>query len=95
MPTYRGVTKVQIRSGEMALFWRDDWCNHILEEQFPRAFSYATGEDASVRSMLTISEVREAFHLPLSTQAHDELRRIQNVVSSTTLSDERDVWICT
>ena len=95
MPTYRGVTKIQIRSGKTALFWKDDWCIRILEEQFPRAFSYTLGEDASVRNMLTIPEIGEAFHLPLSTQAHDELRRIQNVVSSTELSDERDIWTCT
>lgn len=95
MPIYRGVTKVIIKSGATALFWKDDWNHHILEENFPRAFSYTILEDASVNMMLTISNIREAFQLPLSVQAHEELRDLQLEVSSTTLSEANDSWICT
>ena len=45
--------------------------------------------------MLSISNLREAFHLPLSVQAHEELRALQQDVSSVTLSEGKDVWICT
>ena len=65
MPTYRGVTKVLINDGRSTLFWKDDWNQRVLEETFPRAFSYTTTEDASVQKMLSISNIREAFHLPL------------------------------
>ena len=85
MPTYGGVTIVLIQDGRSTLFWKVDWHQRVLQDNFPHAFSYTTFEDASVHTMLTIQNIREAFHLPLSVQAHAELRHLQSRTSSITL----------
>ena len=57
--------------------------------------SYTTLQDASVSRMLTISNVRAVFHVPLSIQAHAELQALQSEISSITLSGDADKWVCT
>ena len=43
----------------------------------PRAFSFALNEDISVKDFLGSTSLHETFHLPLSVQAHDEVRDLQ------------------
>lgn len=45
------------------------------------------------KDFLSITALREAFHLPLSEQAHAEVRQMQSDLATITLSDEADVWI--
>ena len=66
MPIYRGITKAQVHTGNDILFWKDHWMDGILAETHPRAFSFATQEDISVRDFLGATTLRETFHLPLS-----------------------------
>ena len=74
MPTYRGVTKVLINDGRSILFWKDEWNQHVLEETFPRAFSYTTLEDASVQkcSRLQIYERRFTYPSPYRLMKNSE-----------------------
>ncbi|XP_073367668.1 uncharacterized protein [Aegilops tauschii subsp. strangulata] len=91
----RGITKVKIGAGDTALFWKDDWNNSILSETYPRAFSFTRDEDASTRKCLSITQLNQAFDLPLSVQAFDELRALQQNVITATMTDSKDAWICT
>lgn len=92
-PTFRGVSTTEVRSGQSTLFWKDLWLDAVLSEKFPRAYSYAVNEDASVRQFLSSADLREAFHLPLSVQAHDEVRQLQTQVASIDISSDRhDSW---
>ena len=77
-PTYRGISNVIAHSGDMMLMWKDLWLDEILAESHPRAFSYAKLEDISVRDFLGSPNLNETFHLPLSMQAHDELRCVRS-----------------
>jgi hypothetical protein len=41
-----------------------------------------------------LNDIRDGFHLPLSTQAHDEFLQLQSLLNDVTLSDqEHDTWI--
>ena len=79
----------------MVLMWKDLWLDEVLAESHPRAFSYAKLEDISVRNFLGSQNLNETFHLPLSMQAHDELRHIQEItthVGNQVDEVERDQW---
>lgn len=95
MPACRGVSKVKIGSGATTLFWKDNWSNCIIADNYPRVFSYTTLEDASVNQLLTITSIDQGFHLPLSVQAHEELRTLQQNVRSLEITDANDTWTCT
>ena len=92
MPTYRGISNVHVTNGSSVLFWKDLWTDNTLDEKYPRALPYAINEDISLKEFLSITSLSEAFHLPLSTQAHAEVRQIQEDTRETVLSNEPDIW---
>ena len=92
MPVYCGISQVQIKRGASVLFWKDNWNQSILAEQYPRAFSYVLNEDLSVQNFLTASTLQATFQLPLSLQAHDELKLLQLDMAAVVLEDQDDVW---
>ena len=92
MPIYQGVTQTNVRNGTTALFWKDDWNHSIYEEKYPRAFSYCKNGDILIQAFLNTSDLATTFHLPLSVQAHDELRQIQREVATVELTNENDTW---
>jgi hypothetical protein len=91
MPIFRGFAVSSINNGAMTLFWKDSWLDGILQEVFPRAFSYSTSEDVSVQQFLTAGSLADNFWLPLSPQALEEVRTLQTD-SAITLQDEDDSW---
>ena len=98
MPIYRGITKAQVHTGKDILFWKDHWTDGILAQTHPRAFSFASQEDISVRDFLGAKTLHEMFHLPLSVQAHAETRDLQSIVRDIPLNDSlsgNDSWNCT
>jgi hypothetical protein len=55
-----------VGSGTSVLFWKDFWVNgELLCDKFPRLFSYALDEDASVASLALADDRFSAFSLPL------------------------------
>ena len=89
---YRGITKSEVFSGDTILFWKDNWNKDVYADKYPRAFSYIHHEDLSVRDFLTTATLHETFQLPLSVQAHDELKLLQLDVADVSLDDREDVW---
>ena len=94
MPTYRGITMVNVSNGATTLFWKDMWLGEILAETHPRAFSFAKDEDISVRAFLGATSLQETFHLPLSEQAHAETRNLQSLTLDVQLAglSTHDDW---
>lgn len=93
-PSFRGVSRIEIRRGTTALFWKDLWLDGMLSEIYPRAYSYTMDEDASVRNFLTTADLRDTFQLPFSVQAHAEVRHMQADVADTNFSDNsHDRWV--
>ena len=91
MPTFRGIMQAQILHGGTVLFWKDLWGPQILSEAHLRAYSYAKNEDISVRDFLSVTSLAEAFHLPLSPQAHAEVRQLQLDITTINIPDSSQV----
>lgn len=53
-----------------------------------QGFLICTNEDTSARGSLGMTELREGFHLPLSTQARQEVRQLQDDTASTEIVSE-------
>ena len=92
---FRGVTKAEIVSGATVLFWKDSWLSDELAISHPRAYSFAMHEDISVQSFLAADNLAALFHLPLSPQALDEVRNLQELTAHVTMDNslDRDDWI--
>ena len=65
-PTFRGISRVNIVCDTTALFWKDLWSHETLMDSHPRAFSFTTLEDISVKDFLRITLIGQAFHLALT-----------------------------
>ena len=95
-PSFRGITQVRVVSGMTALVWKDLWAVDVLENSHPHVFSFAMHEDETVKEFLESTAMSEAFHLPLSPQALDEVRDIQQLSTHMHLStSDNDVWYYT
>ena len=79
-PIFRGISKANVNKGDTILMWKDLWLESVLEESHPRAFSFALNKDISVKDFLGSTSLHETFHLPLSVQALDEVRDLQQKV---------------
>jgi hypothetical protein len=74
-------------------FWKDLWLQGINSENFPRAFSFVTKEDASVQEFLNASRLYENFFLPMSPKAMAELRVLQTKTANIQLTvNTHDTW---
>ena len=75
--------------------WKDLWLDDVLADSHPRVFSYAKLEDISVRDFLGCTNLNETFHLPLSMQAHNELRDIQEITThiGNDAGEDMDSWV--
>jgi hypothetical protein len=85
MPIFRGIASSSIKDGTSTLFWKDAWLDQINAEAFPRAFSFAQDEDVSIHQFLFASRLADSFHLPISPEAMDEVRSIQELKPYSTM----------
>ena len=95
---FHGITKVTLGNGSSSLFWKDVWFDDgdtSLMEIYPRAFSFCLNEDELVAKNFTATDPSLIFHLPLSTQAHEEVREIQQGTMHVLLDEGcTDAWEC-
>ena len=95
-PVFRGISQVRIVSGDTVLVWKDLWAPDILQASHPHAFSFAMHEDETVKDFLESTALSETFHLPLSPQALDEVRDIQQISTHAHPSASvNDIWYYT
>jgi hypothetical protein len=92
MPIFRGFASSTIGNGQSVLFWKDEWLANIKSECFPRAYSFSTDGDVSVQDFLNATSLSGNFHLPLSPQAMQEVRDLQQLVRYVDLSAGEDIW---
>ena len=91
---YRQLTTCEVGNGTSVLFWSDNWKQHSLEETYPHLFSFAKDKLCSLKQALSITEVSQAFHTPLSSEAMVELRNLQTDLHGMTLNSEtNDRWM--
>jgi hypothetical protein len=91
MPIFRGFAACTIGNGQSVLFWKDEWLANMKSECFPRAYSFSRDGDIFVQDFLIASSVSDNFHLPLSPQAMQEVRDLQQLVSYVDLGAGEDI----
>jgi hypothetical protein len=69
---FRAIAKCNIGNGTTVLIWQDIWNNCILQQAFPRLFSYAKNKSILAANFLTNNNIQDQFHIPLSIQAFQE-----------------------
>jgi hypothetical protein len=69
---FRAIAKCNIGNGTTVLIWQDIWNNCILQQTFPRLFSYAKNKSILAANFLTNNNIQDQFHIPLSIQAFQE-----------------------
>jgi hypothetical protein len=94
---YRSVSQCKVGSGTSVLFWKDFWVNgELLCDKFPRLFSYALDEDASVASLALADDRFSAFSLPLSAEAFEEFQHLSSILDATqimSMATDRRVFV--
>lgn len=91
IPMFRALSSVTVGSGDSVLFWKDNWNNQLLENEFPVLFSYGKEEDISLHNFME-SELQHNFHLPLSNQAMQEWDALHSRLQNLHFSSEADKW---
>jgi hypothetical protein len=59
---------------------------------YPHLCSYAKDKLVSVKEFLSLTTVREAFHLPLSVEAFADYNALQGLLTGTDLTEGSDSW---
>jgi len=90
---FRGISSCIVGNGSTVLFWSDVWNNHLLQEKFPRLYSYAKDKRISVAKFLENNTVMAQFHLPLSEQGHQEYMELQDLLQNIQVQEHsKDTW---
>jgi hypothetical protein len=90
---FRGIAKCKVGDGSTVLFWSDIWNDHLLQDKFPRLFSFAKNKKISVAQFLQNNTIEEQFHLPLSIAAFQEYQQMQALIQQIQISDSnKDSW---
>jgi hypothetical protein len=91
---YRNICSVKIGCGDSALFWSDNWSGKILQDEFPRLYSFAVMVNNSVQDVILVEDRTSLFQLPLSPQAFIEFQNLQLILDQTQINlDCKDVWL--
>jgi hypothetical protein len=90
---YRGIATCKVGDGSTVMFWMDVWNDHLLQNKFPRLFSFAKNKKISVAQFLTNNTLAQQFHLPLSVQAFQEYQELQELIQQIQFPQQgSDSW---
>jgi hypothetical protein len=89
---FKGISQCSIGNGTTVMFWSDVWNGNIMEQKFPRLYSYAKNKNILVASFLQNNQFEQQFHVPLSVQTFQEYQEMQHIIHQTQISNEEDIW---
>lgn len=91
---YRGIATCTVGNGTTVLFWSDIWNGKLLQNDFPRLFTFAKNKLITVVAFLGVSNYAVHFHLPLIALAHQEYEALEMLTHELQVSDgeTNDVW---
>ena len=90
---YRGIAKCAVGDGSTVTFWEDLWSDEIMATKFPVLFSFVRNNNSSVQELLNAEDLDSILHLPLSSQAMEELLILQQeLVTIPYNADQKDTW---
>jgi hypothetical protein len=69
----------------------DIWNDHLLQNEFPRLFSFAKNKKISVAQFLLNNNIEQ--QVPLSVEAFQEYQSLQQVIQQIQIIDQaKDSW---
>lgn len=90
---FRGIARCTVGEGKTVTFWGDLWSDDVLARRFPRLFSFAKDENASVNAVMSAEDLDSLFYLPLSQEAFEEMEMLSAVLSTQSFdAQSADVW---
>jgi hypothetical protein len=92
IPQFKELTKVQIRSGETCLLWKDKWQSQPLQTMFPECYSFAKNLNISLAEAKNSSDISALFHLPVSQPAFNQMMQLQVLLQNTQMQEDSDHW---
>lgn len=88
---FKNISTCKIASGKTALFWQDKWVDESLHFKFPQLHSFSINSEISVQQFCETSDRTEHFHLPLSTEAFNQLNLLESLIPQLTHT-AKDQW---
>jgi hypothetical protein len=67
---YIGIAKCSVGNGTTILFWSDVWNDHLLQDKFPRLYSFAKEKSISVARFLSTSQILKIYFISQSLIRH-------------------------
>jgi hypothetical protein len=89
---FKSLASATAHDGSSILFWQDKWNDHVLLQDFPELFSFATNPAATVKTVLNSQQLENNFHLPLSSEAHHQFLALQERINDLNQPDGSDRW---
>ena len=73
--------------------WRLDNCSATIQQRFDRLFCFTKDPFITLAEFRATQDVLSLFHLPLSSQAHMELIRLQRMMAHISVDEQLDQWV--
>lgn len=90
---FRGIAQCTIGNGSTIHFWSDVWNGQLLQEKFPRLFSFTRNRNISVQQSLTNSILASQFYLPMTAIAYQEFEKLQHLIQDLQYNpQQKDKW---
>jgi hypothetical protein len=62
--TFRSVAQCVVGDGSSVMFWSDLWNGNLLQQKFPRLYSFAKNKGISVATFLQNNNLEQQFYTP-------------------------------
>lgn len=89
---YKGMASVKVTDGSTVLFWTDSWNGSPLASEFPELFSFAKADGISFKKALSHPQLIQNFHVPLTTQAHQQFQQFSVNLLQLQPQGDKDQW---
>jgi hypothetical protein len=87
----KGISHVQLGSGDIILFWRDLRNGRVLKLSYPHLFSFSTNEIITVKVVIEKGDLHSFFfQLPLSEEAYEQYCELGILMQSHHQSTDND-----
>jgi hypothetical protein len=74
-----------ITDGSTCFFWTDLWNGNLFGHQFPELLSFSKDKFITVQNFMSLDDLSDHFHLPLSNEAFDQFTQLASSLDSVYL----------
>lgn len=92
LDTYKGLAAPIINDGSTVWFWKDLWHGVIPAQDYPHLFSFVKDPNITFSHVAALHDITECFHLPLSSQAFEQLESLKQTMHGIVLRQDKDIW---